>query len=73
MKTAAFFASLLLICAFTTAQACPYGNKEIRSTSIDQTIKTYTMDATQDKTVVINKTPLKGNIATTVEPTSTAN
>ena len=73
MKTAAFIASILLLGAFATAQACPYGNKDYRSTSVDKTIETYTMDATQDKTVVIKKTPLKGDIATTVEPTSTAN
>ena len=72
MKTAAFIASILLLGAFATAQACPYGNKDYRSTSVDK-IKIYTMDATQDKTVVIKKTPLKGDIATTVEPTSTAN
>lgn len=64
MKTTALVAALLLAGAFATAHACPYGEK-MQTTSTDS--------GTKEQTVVKEKTPLKGGIATTSEPTSSAN
>lgn len=64
MKITALVSALLLVGAFATAQACPYGEK-MQTTSTDSSSK--------EQTVVKEKTPLKGGIVTTAEPTSSAN
>ena len=75
MRTATIMLGVTLFGVTAIAQACPYGDKtKFRATEAPSaTIKTYVYESDKQQTPISVKTPLKGDIVTTVEPKSEAN